>query len=97
MFYIVKQHLKEDFHLYLYVKCLNILLNQLFVSCSGGRWPVDGLHQQPCSHQPNVRVGHSRGFFNQLDLLTGTRTSILKRRWDEPKDEHFTRGRNSIE
>jgi hypothetical protein len=43
---------------------------QLLVSCGGGRWPMDGLCQQLCSHQPNACVGHSRGFFQHFDYMT---------------------------
>jgi hypothetical protein len=38
--------------------------DQYPVSCSGGRMPVDGLRQQPRSHQPTACMGHSRGFFH---------------------------------
>ncbi len=44
------------------------------VSCGGGQRPVDGLRQQPCSHHPTARVGHSRGFHRHLDLIRGTKT-----------------------
>jgi hypothetical protein len=34
------------------------------------RWPVDGLHQQLCSHQPTACVVHSMGSNRRFDLMT---------------------------
>ncbi len=42
---------------------------QLRVSCGGGQWPVDGLYQQPCSHQLTTCVGHSSGVCNHFDCM----------------------------
>ncbi len=44
--------------------------DQYPVSCSGGQRPVDGLSQQPRSHQLTACVGQSRGFFRHLDIMT---------------------------
>ncbi len=43
---------------------------QYSVSCGCVWWPVDGLHQQPCSHQLNARVGHCRRFFRHFGFVT---------------------------
>ncbi len=47
-----------------------MLTEQYPVCCSGERWLVDGLRQQPCSHQLAACVGHSRGFCHQTDYMT---------------------------
>jgi hypothetical protein len=55
------------------------LYTQYPVRCCGRRRPLDGLHQQPCSHQPTARVGHSRGFFRHFDFMT--MDEAKKTRW----------------
>ncbi len=50
---------------------LKPLINQLLFSCCGGQRPVDGLRQQPCSHHPTARVGHSIEFHRHIDIIGG--------------------------
>ncbi len=64
---------------------LNLQLNlrwfsfHLLISCGGGRWPVDGLCQQPCSHQPTARVGYSIGFCRHFDFITVDKAETRRR------------------
>ncbi len=70
---------------------------QLLVSCGDGRWPVDGLRQHPCSHQPTASVGHSTGCCQHFDFITmdkakTIRTSTTARcmmEYNCVKDEHL--------
>jgi hypothetical protein len=60
---------------------------QLHISCSARWWPMDGLHQQPCSHQRATHEGHSRGFCHHFLLYDSGQG------YDEMDDTFKTRTR----